>query len=239
MVNSSTVLSLSWQSFSKNFAFFVLAGMLFLIATSLLGYFALNNAIHSGFWSTIPWLLVSTLLYAKLAVVVHRCVLLKENQISDIFTFRSEDFTFFFAVCGAALALLFFFYLMSIVLLFLLDGLSSIYIAMSIIMIVIGIIASRVAMIFPSIAVKNGDNLAEVWEAGINHRWMLFFLIALIPILTGHLIELIPVNSILALILVNGIGQLVLMFEVVILSHAFDLLMRQAEPSEEATETPS
>ncbi len=45
------------------------------------------------------------------------------------------------------------------------------------------------------------------------------------PYLTGKLLEAIPDNTILQFVIMTAISQLVLMFEVMILSHCFDELM--------------
>ncbi len=178
MVNSMSVVAKAWESFSQNFGFYIAAGLSFFGVAVLMVMLMIHVFTPSGNFGLIIWGLLFALLYAKLAVVIHRCILLGENQFKDMLSFKPEDFKFFLAMMGFFLVLMFGVFLIGIFgSLFSGGGKMSVIVLAFIPMLILGVVASRLVMIFPSLAVSNGDSLGDVWDAGQNHKWMLFFLV--------------------------------------------------------------
>lgn len=234
-INSSQILKLSEQSFKNNIKPLLFFGAIFGLAIFIVSYLMLRAGDTSAFVLFYPFLMVA--IYAKLAVLVHRCILMDEKGFKNVLKWRSEEALFMLAIFGVIILALFLSWILINV--FIMAGdfgrsdqsevSSASQLFVFVIYIVVAVVASRLALIFPGLAIGNRVNLNEIWQKTKNHKWLLFFLIIVFPIMTSFILDFFPANNLL-MVFISGILTLMLvMFEVVILSHCYSELMLKKE----------
>ncbi|KAA3639066.1 MAG: hypothetical protein DWP95_11265 [Proteobacteria bacterium] len=241
-INISHILRLSEQSFKQNIKPLLLFGAVFGVVIFSLSYLTMIINRRSAFILIYPFLL--GVIYAKFAVLIHRCVLLKETSYKNIFKWRSEEVLFMLAIFGVVILLMFLSWILLTLLMILgdfgggkqstLSGTSKV-ILFGVYMIG-AVIASRLALIFPSLAIGNRVNMNAIWNKTKNHKWMLFFLIIVFPMVTSILLDFIPGFGFLMVFVSGIITLLVVMFEVIILSHCYSEIIWQPREDHNPTE---
>ena len=196
-------------------------------------YYALDKIIETGgentsIFASLFALLLVLIAYIKMAIMIHRSVLLEESNLSKIFSWSVIEFKFIgwgiglyilvFAPIGILLA-----YIAPI---FHEGKSSSTFLAIitPVLVIIALVIFSRLSLIFPATAMGKKATLADTWALSKSNKWLLFVLLVLVPALTNKIISLIPeegwwlpLNLLVTVVFV--------IFEITILSHCFHRLM--------------
>lgn len=230
---AAEILQLSFKSFKSNLLIFLLLAVLFIVAIFILEYLVSNTDL--GELASIVFAMVLVLIYAKLAVAVHRSVLLGNQSIKDLLTFKWADLKFFMGILAVfAIVMLLFWLFITI---FVQTGLinpkekGSTGLITLLMYIVIGVIGARLALLFPAIAINNQINLIKTWLSTRKQKTTLFFLIVLFPLMFSTIVNKIPEDTVYWLIFGSVVSVLVVMFEVVILSHCYSELMLKNNPN--------
>ncbi|MFV0542279.1 MAG: hypothetical protein ACK5L8_01195 [Marinicella pacifica] len=233
MQNKSTasdILELSAKSFKNNFSTYMSLAAIFIIAIFLLGFLMATSGVQA--FQAILFMGLLGFVYAKLAVAVHRSVLLSDQSLGELLRFKSADVKFFLAMLVVFVSLFVVFWLFTMVFvqsgLIILEGSGSaglLTILLLIVFIVVGVIGARLALVFPAIAINDDIDFSQIWQKTHNHKAKLFFLIIVIPYISSRLMDLISEDSLFLSILGAVVSVLVVMFEVVILSHCYREIM--------------
>jgi len=156
--------------------------------------------------------------------------------LGKLLSFKSADVKFFVAMLAVFISILVLFWLFTMV--FVQSGLIDLKgsgsaglltILMLIMFIFVGVIGARLALIFPAIAINDVIEFNQIWLQTRNHKAKLFFLIIVIPYISSRLMDLIPEDSLFLSIVGAIVSVLVVMFEVVILSHCYCEIMGVTE----------
>jgi len=231
---ASDILELSAKSFKNNFLTYMSLAAVFIIVIFLLGYFVATSSFQTS--QAILFMVLMAFVYAKLAVAVHRSVLLSNQSLGKLLSFKSADVKFFVAMLAVFISILVLFWLFTMV--FVQSGLIDLKgsgsaglltILMLIMFIFVGVIGARLALIFPAIAINDVIEFNQIWLQTRNHKAKLFFLIIVIPYISSRLMDLIPEDSLFLSIVGAIVSVLVVMFEVVILSHCYCEIMGVTE----------
>lgn len=174
---------------------------------------------------------VSSFFIAKLTIMIHRSILLREFDIKAMFSWSFKELKFI--MMGIVIGFLSFFLvgiIMSIIgAMFGLLSSSSILVMLPMLLTAVfgGLIACRLTLVLPSIAVEQDITLAMAWEESRIHIIKLFILIIGVPIvfmtLTFALMSM-AVESELLLFLVSSLRTTVWVYEVAIITHCYEAL---------------
>lgn len=217
----------------------------FIVVIAMLGYLmAISNSQVS---QVILFMVLLAFVYAKLAVAVHRSVLLDKQSMGELLSFKSADIKFFAAMLLVFIGIVVLVWLFTMV--FVQSGLINLRgsgsaglltILMLTMFIIVGVIGARLALIFPAIAINDDINFNQIWQQTRNHKARLFFLIIALPYISSRLLDLIPDNSIFLSIIGAVVSVVVVMFEVVILSHCYREIIGRSDtepkPEQEAVQ---
>ncbi len=174
-------------------------------------------------------MLISITVYAKLAIMVHRLVILNEKGFGYIFQWRSVELKFIgwiLAIIGVLAVLMFFTIRIS------LSGspshtgggFGSGLLVVLALMVVLGVIFSRFALIFPATAANKKLTLGDSWQLTSQHKFFMFFLAILVPYVTNRIFQKISTEQWLLVLLVEVLAVLVIIYEVGLISHAYEAL---------------
>ena len=175
--------------------------------------------------------------YAKLAIMVHRLVILGERGFGYIFQWRAVEFKFIgwiLAVVGVLFVLMYFAIRISV------SGTPShtggglgpgVLLVLAL-MVVLGIIFSRFALVFPATAAAHKLSLGESWQLTSQHKFFVFFLAILVPYITNRIFQKISTEQWFFVLLVEVLSVLVIIYEVGLISHAYEALTDHEESDE-------
>jgi len=96
----------------------------------------------------------------------------------------------------------------------------------------LGLLFSRLAMVFPATAAGHDLTLGESFQMTRNHKFFVFFLVVLVPYITNRILQKINAESWVLMLLVEVISVLVIIYEVGLLSHAYEALHDDPEDSD-------
>ena len=134
--------------------------------------------------SLIMYILLA-LIYAKLAIMVHRCVLLNESDLNKMFSFTSKEIKF--ALFLFIMTLLFFIVVFVVGTIFValtvaVGGTNFIAMMIAPIILILGlIVGSRISLIFPAIAIRRNIKISDSWSQTKGCTFSLFVLLILVP----------------------------------------------------------
>jgi hypothetical protein len=223
-VTTSTILSKSFQTLKQNFIFFLLLAILFLFVTGFLFFFSYEILLKSNFFTILLFALIALVIYSRFAVMIHRAALLGEKELIRFFSWSNHDTKFYLIALGLAVSFLVTVMIISFLLTLLVtvknQGLFSLLLFA--IMVFIGYVFSRISLVFPAAALGQKLTIEEAWAKSSNYKSLLFVLIILVPYLLNLVLDLLQIESVLFNFVFAVIATVVTIFEVVILSHAYN-----------------
>lgn len=234
-INSLTIHKLAERTFVENLKPFLYFAGLFM---------ALSLLIELIFGPEADGLLpnvIGYLLYAKLAVLVHRTVLLNEKGIMYAFKWGWPEIIYMLGILAILIVVMVGVGLVTYLFLLIsptsLDsgGLTALSIVFYIgIFILAAYYGARVALVFPSIAIGQSFTLPEIWHKTKPHTLTVFWLVILFPVLAQLVpaaVFLLPFPEWLLGVLVLAMYAVIVIYCVTLLSHCYQKIM--GEPDEE------
>lgn len=239
------IFELSFNTFSEHFGYLATLAALFVGLAFMAGLMIGYAALMFGPFAYLLIMVVVLVIYAKLAIMVHRLVLLQEKGLEHLLQWRWVEVKFIGWIMVVVLSVMAVIYVLftiappmapvagtgggggGTVLLFLIA------------LIIMGIVLSRLAMVFPATAAGHHLSLTESYEMTRQHKFFVFFLVVLVPYLTNRVFQKINPDSWVLMLLVELIAVLVVIFEVALLSHAYEALSQNPndeEPQDESSE---
>lgn len=235
-INTLTIHKLAERTFVENLKPFLFFAGLFMALSLFLDLIFGPESEH------FVYELLSYLLYAKLAVLVHRTVLLNEKDVIHAFKWGFPEVIYMLAMIAVAIAIAAFIAVTTMFLLMISPSGSISFSNLEIISVVIfvvllGLIAylgARIALIFPSIAIGEYQGISEIWHKTKPYTLTVFWLVILFPILAQLIpaaVFLLPFPEWLLGVLVLAMYAVIVIYCVTLLSHCYQEIM--GEPDEE------
>jgi len=224
----SRMFELTNQTFRQHFVYILSLASIFItigFMVTLVAAETLSNQLETTVFFVAGLML---LIYTKLAVMIHRLVILKEKGLGLIFRWELTEFKFIGWILATIVILgLMFFFIIEVSM----DDASptntssrSTAFIMIIAVIVIGVIFSRLSLIFPATAAGHKFALSQAWEVSRNHTFLLFTLVILVPYVTNRIFKAIPEGQIFWSLVVEIVSVLIIIYEVGLLSHCYESL---------------
>ncbi len=223
------------QSFSEHFGYILtLVGIFLACALSLVLIISLLPAkgLNAAF---IGMMLLLLVVYAKLAVMIHRLVILDEKSLGHVFNWSMKELRFMgWLVAAFAIVAT----IMYLLIRFSIDpgsshaggsGMGMFVLLMFAVFIGIGVVFSRLALILPATAAEHDLSLNEARQLTSSHKFILFFLVCIVPYVTGKIFDRLPEGGILWTLVIEVISILVIIYEVGLLSHMYEALQEKDE----------
>lgn len=233
-ITIGTIFQRTYQTFAQHFDFvMVLAG-------SLVAFGLLMNALSSRYLTHADLLtdllisvILSMLFYAKVAVMMHRLVILNESAYSGFWRWSGIELRFvawLLLVVALVGGVTWWFLDLNT----LLGGAPSSEgafngLAYLLIMLAITVLFARLAFIFPATAAGHPVRLNQLWQSSGQRPFLLYFLVIVVPILTGALLEPLPTQYLIMRLVTESVAAIVVVYEVGLLSHLYDA-MRDSPP---------
>jgi hypothetical protein len=218
------ILKEAFTSFKENSKYFLILGSIYAVLLLSLVYVFEPHKPEETFKSLIMSILF-LLIHAKLAIMVHRSVLLKESDLNKIFSWTTKELKFILIVIGLYLGVFVTIGILSAFLIPFAVNVEKLYyfsLMFIPVLIIIGlIIVSRVSLVFPAIAIRRNIKLSDSWSQTKGHTFSLFVLLVLVPFLSSLLQNKLAGDSVVLTAVFSFISVFVLIFEVTILSHCF------------------
>lgn len=234
--SSDLILKNALTSFKENSKYFFILGCIYSGLIYFLGYFVDPAKPEEAFIPTLIMSILLSLMYAKLAIMIHRSVLLQESDLSKMLSWTITEFKFALVLVGLYLAV---FMIIGIISAFLIpfamdvENFNSFSLILIPIFLILGlIVVSRVSLVFPAIAIRKNMKLADSWQQTKGYTFSLFVLLILIPFLNSFLQAKFVGDSPVLTVVFTVISVFVLIFEVTILSHCFVALFGEKNKSE-------
>jgi hypothetical protein len=235
-LNSLTIHKLTERTLIENLKPFLFFGGLFM-ALSLLVEIIFGPE-SNGLLAN----LIGYVIYAKLAVLVHRTVLLNEKGIVYAFKWGWPEIIYCLAII--AMMIVGMIGIALVTYLFLLiaptgsvngTGLTALSIVFFIgLFLLAGYYGARVALVFPSIAIGQSFTLPEIWNKTKPHTLTVFWLVIIFPILANVVpaaVFLLPFPEWLLGVLVLAMYAIIVIYCITLLSHCYHEIM--GEPDQE------
>lgn len=234
-INSLTIHKLTERTLIENLKPFLFFGGLF-VALSLLVVIVFGPE-EDGLLVN----LIESLIYAKLAVLVHRTVLLKEKDVIHAFKWGLPEIIYMLSMVAVMIAITLIVFVTTSLFL-IISPTGSVSGGMSVVTIVFfsaiallaGYFGSRIALAFPSIAIGQSFTLSEIWHKSKPHTMTLFWLIIVFPILANVVpaaVFLLPFPEWLLGVLILAMYAIIVIYCITLLSHCYHEIM--GEPKNE------
>ena len=235
----NSVLTKAIESISENSGFYFKLLLVFTAATFFLTFIVPENE-ELDLASVVSVILI-VIINAKLAVMVHRSVILDEHDFSRLFQWGRAETEFFKLILLLTFTMVVFVGLSYLIIDSLnIDGSPSVGPAIAIVFLIIGvylgIVFSRISIVFPAAATGNKISLKQAWNASLGSTGTLFFLLIIVPNLTNKLLSKVPETNLALILLGVVLSILFVIFEVSILSHCYDGLITDKESNEQFTQ---
>jgi hypothetical protein len=238
------IFELTINTFKAHFDYLASLAALFVGLAFLAGMVgaALGMAIGPGV--LYPIILLVLVIYAKLAIMVHRLVLLDEKGLQHLLQWRWVEVRFIGWILAVLLSLSAVVYLLFVIAPPMAPvagtgGGGAGLLLLLIALVIMGIIFSRLAMVFPATAAGHRLSLGESFEMTRRHKFFVFFLVVLVPYITNRIFQKIDTESWVLMLLVELISVLVIIFEVGLLSHAYEALSKNANDDDPHADEPN
>ncbi|WP_223788167.1 hypothetical protein [Marinicella meishanensis] len=232
-ISIGRIFELTNNTFKDHFGYLAGLAALFIGLAFVVGLLGGYLALLFGPALFFVIMVLMLIVYAKLAIMVHRLVLLDEKGLEHLLQWRLVEVQFIGWIVAVLLSLAAVIFVLfkiappmapaagvgggSAVWLFLLA------------LIIMGIVFSRLAMVFPATAAGHRLSLSESFEMTRHHKFFVFFLVVLVPYITNRIFQQINTESLALMLLVELISVLVIIFEVALLSHAYEALRGGAD----------
>lgn len=238
-INSLTIHKLAERTLIENLKPFLYFAGLFMALSLLLELIFGSESEH------IVYELLSYLLYAKLAVLVHRTVLLNEQGIIYAFKWGWPEIIYMLAMIAVVIAIVAFTAVVTMILLAISPSGSVPISNPEIITVVLYVlifglfayIGARIALAFPSIAIGQSFTLSEIWHKSKPHTMTLFWLIIVFPVLANVVpaaVFLLPFPEWLLGVLVLAMYAIIVIYCITLLSHCYHEIMGEPDQQAEA-----
>jgi len=225
--SAGPIISKSFATISQHINFFSLLAIIFIVVISVLGYFVVPDTISNSNRLLSIFIGIGFIgLYSKFAVMVHRAVILDEYRVSNIFKWSKNDSSFMlwmFVAISVMAAVVF-----SVSIFAGLSGGSLPVTFFPVLMfaglIGVTIIASRLVIIFPSVATDKRLSIAEAWETTRYNKGSMFLLVIGLPYFTNKALNYMPEDSFLWVLIGTSLAVFITILEIVIVSYCFSEL---------------
>jgi len=233
-INSLSIHKLAERTFFDNLKPFLFFAGLFMALSLLLELIFGPKSEHIGYE------LLSYLLYAKLAVLVHRTVLLNEKDVIHVFKWGYPEIIYMLAIIAVIIAIVAFTAVITMLLLAISPS-GSVPISnpeiISVVfyVLVFGLLAflgARIALVFPSIAIGQAFTLREIWQKTKPYTLTVFWLVIIFPILANvvpAVIFFLPFPEWVLNILAQPVYALIVIYCITLLSHCYQEIMGEPE----------
>ena len=187
---------------------------------------------------------IEYVLYAKLAVLVHRSVLLNEKDIIHAFKWGFPEVIYMLAMIAVAIAIAAFISVITMLLLMISPS-GSVpisnpeIISVVFFVLIFGILAyfgARLALAFPSIAIGQSFTLNELWNKTKPHTLTVFWLIIIFPILAQlvpAVIYFLPLPEWLLIALVLVMYAVIVIYCITLMSHCYQEIMGEPDSDQD------
>lgn len=235
-INSLTIHKLAERTLIENLKPFLYFAGLFMALSLLLELIFGSESEH------IVYELLSYLLYAKLAVLVHRTVLLNEQGIIYAFKWGWPEIIYMLAMIAVVIAIVAFTAVVTMILLAISPSGSAPISNPEIITVVFFVLVfailaffgARLALVFPSIAIGQAFTLTEIWRKTKPYTLTLLWLFIIFPILAQVVPAVtffLPLPEWVLNILAQPLYALIVIYCITLLSHCYHEII--GEPTNE------
>lgn len=243
-INALTIHKLAERTFVENLKPFLYFAGLFMALSLLLELIFGLESEH------IVYELLSYLLYAKLAVLVHRTVLLNEKDVIHVFKWGLPEIIYMLVMIAVIIAIVAFTAVITMILLAISPSGSVPISNPEIITVVFFVLlfailayfGARLALVFPSIAIGQAFTLTEIWQKTKPYTLTLLWLFIIFPILAQvvpAVIFLLPLPEWVLNILAQPVYALIVIYCITLLSHCYHEIVggptNEQEPMQELT----
>ena len=227
-ITSGRMFELTFQTFGLHFNYIISLAAIFIAITFFLGFWAESfNEAEPDMAGALLFMALLVAVYAKLAVMIHRLVILGEKGIGLVFSWSLKELKFIgwiLMFVAAAYAVLFVL-LQLLAKMLISSGTGMMTLVTLLIIIGLGALFSRVALVFPAAAADHRSSVKHAWELSANNKLSLFFLVVVVPYITGRILDRLPDDQLIWVLLGGVISVFVLIFEVALLSHCYEALI--------------
>lgn len=230
---AGNIIETSFESFKENIKFYSLLGLIAIVIATLIS--TLFSEDPKSVWTSTMFLILILIgLYVKFAVTIHRSILLNEVAIRNSAYWSNNEtqfmlwgFGIFISIGAIVAATIFLITTVTIS-----GDPSPIFGLLTIVaMIVFAILSSRLAILFPSIAVGKKLSLTECWHLTGQYKGSMFALVIGFPFATNIILRLIPEEGLFWMIIGTTVSVIITIIEIIIISHAYNALV-VTEPNE-------
>ena len=231
------IIKLAVDSIKNNLGFFLGITLLFFTLTTLLEGVLLFMETESQI-VTFSFAMIGLALYVKQAVIIHRSVILKEaNRWNQVFSWGSPENHFFLMVVGLWMLVT----VVSAVVIGLFtafalqptdsstvnpDFANDLYAIFLPLMLIAGIIFSRICLVLPSRAIGKNMAIETSYRLTKGNAINMFVLIVMLPLATNLLLGWLLSDDVLIYNLLIGlVAHLLIVFQVSLLSHTYMALV--------------
>ncbi len=238
-ISTGRMFELTNKTFRQNFSYITTLAIIFIGIGYLIASITNEFNHYIGDKTVFFIMFLMLIIYAKLAIMIHRLVILNEKNLTMIFKWSVTELKFlgWILITTTVVGLL----------LFLILKLSFgspnqnsssgfINLIFILTMIAMGIIFSRFSLIFPATAAEHDLSLNNAWNLSKNHKLLLFILVILVPYITNRIFRVIPDGQLFWNILIEALSVLIIIYEVGLLSHCYDSLIQKNHKDNQTTE---
>jgi hypothetical protein len=216
MYNKMTVVQIltdALESIYKNLYFYAVLSLLMVgILYGLAFIISASSFVSKG--AILFYSFLIAILCIKLAITVHRAILIDEFNISRLFLFSSVEIIYI--VKG--IVVFFFAFIVILAVSFLSMGMKSLLYSG---IFILSYLIARIMLVFPAIAIGEKLKIKQSWEATTGYGLKLFTLLILIPAILNALLEYMLTNNNLWLIATSMFYPFIMIFQVTVLSHCY------------------
>jgi hypothetical protein len=231
-ISIGSIIGDAYASIMNNSRYFSTLAVIFISIQLILNYLILKNNTGTSILITVAGL-ISMLVYVKLAVMIHRSILLNEYNLNKLIQFSSIEFKF---IGWAVVIYLMLFAPLGILMAFLIPFITASndeFYLVGVFAIVgfaiVLFISSQLALLFPNVAISKQMSLADAWKLTRNNRITLFLLIMVIPSVFKILVSFMSTNHGIWYFISSIISVIIVIFEVSILSHCYQFLTQNVK----------
>lgn len=237
MKKSKTVgrmFELTNKTFSHDFDYVIALAGIFIAIVTLLTLVA--ESLPDSDSVALPFLMIALLILAhvKLAVMIHRLIILEEKSLHHLFKWSKVELKFTaFTLVIAAVALGLIWMIFNAI-----GDSSSNYSEKStvfllfIVLFLLACVFSRIALIFPATAAGHKISFVNLWSMTSNNKSSMFVLVILVPYISGKIIDVIPDHTLFLALISSVVSIFVVIYEIGLISHCYDSL-RTTENTEQ------
>lgn len=214
------------KTFSQNFDYIIALAGIFITLVTMLTLFIEHLPNPDSIVLPIFAVVLMVISYVKLAVMIHRLIILNEKGLHLLFRWSKVELKFtVFALAIAAIAFGYAWLVINLIG----ESSSSSHTNTSVLLfycalIILAYVFSRIALVFPSTAVGHKVSFQYIWSMTSNNKLSIFMLVILVPYFSGKIIDAIPDQTLLLALISSVISVFVVIYEIGLISHCYDEL---------------